>query len=231
MEGKSRTKKQLLNELEKSKQKISELEKKIAKYKENEILLREIHHRARNNMQIISSLLRLQERKLKNKNAREVLKISQNRIRSMALIHEKLHRSNDMAKIDLAQYIQDLAYHLFYSHGVESNAIKLITGMENILLDVDKAVPFALIVNELLTNSLKHAFPNKKKGEIQIKLQSIGREKSEFVVSDNGIGFPEDLDFRNVDSLGMKLVNALVEQIDGNIELHNDEGTSFKITF
>jgi two-component sensor histidine kinase len=231
MEGKSRTRKQLLDELEKSKQRISELEKKIAKYKENEILLREIHHRARNNMQIISSLLRLQERKLKNKNAREVLKISQNRIRSMALIHEKLHRSNNMAKIDLAQYIQDLAYHLFCSHGVDSNAIKLITGMENILLDVDRAVPFALIVNELLTNSLKHAFPNRKKGEIQIRLQSIGQEKFEFVVSDNGIGFPEDLDFRDVDSLGMKLVNTLVEQIEGNIQLLEEKGTSFKITF
>ncbi len=229
MEGKAITKIQLLDELKKSRQKISVLEKKIAECKKYEILLREIHHRVRNNMQIISSLLRLQGKKLGDTDSLEMLKVCQSRIQSMALIHEKLYRSKDLEKIDLAQYIQDLASHLFNTHGVSPDDIKLITMMRKIRIDIDRAVPFALIVNELLTNSLRHAFPKGKKGEIQIELRPISQNKVEFVVSDNGIGLPKDLDFRNVDSLGLKLVNDLVEQMDGNIELQIENGTSFKI--
>jgi len=227
---KSITKNELLNQLNKSKQKISELEKKAAKCKENELLLRELHHRVRNNMQIISSLLRIQARKIKDKKTIDMLKVCQDRIRSMALIHERFCRSDDLVKIELAPFIQDLAVHLFRSHGADSRAIKLITEMTDVQLDIDRAIPFALIANELLTNSLKHAFAKKKYGEIQIDLHPIAQEKFEFVVSDNGVGIPEETDLRNVDSFGLKMVNELVDQMNGNIELVREKGTTFKIT-
>jgi two-component sensor histidine kinase len=228
---KIKTKTQLIDELKTSRQRISQLEKQLDRCKENEILLCEIHHRVRNNMQIISSLLRLQFRKIQDKKLLETLKVCQDRIRSMALIHEKFHHSKNFAKIELAQYIQDLASLLFQSHGVNPNSIRLKAELEEIQLDIDRAVPFGLMANELLTNSLRHAFPDGKKGEIQIKLHPIHQGKLEFVVSDNGVGFPKDLDFHATHSLGMQLVNSLVGQIDGDIELYRGEGTKFKITF
>ncbi|UCE40361.1 MAG: sensor histidine kinase [Candidatus Aminicenantes bacterium] len=207
------------------------MEKALAKCEQHEILLREIHHRARNNMQIISSLLRIQSKKTKEKELQDILRICQNRIRSMSLIHEKFSCSKDLAKIELAQYIHDLAIHLFHSHGVDPDIIKLNSGMEDIQIDINRAIPIGLIVNELITNSLRHAFPDGKKGEIQIKLHPINQGKFEFVVKDNGVGFPKDSGSCDSDSLGMQLVNCLVEQIDGNIELHREGGTQFKITF
>ena len=231
MNDKTKTKTQLIDELEKARQRISQLEKTLDKSKDNEILLCEIHHRVRNNMQIISSLLRLQFRKIKDKKLLETLKVCQGRIRSMALIHDKFYHSKNFAKIELAQYIQDLALLIFRSHGVKPDSIRLNAELEEIQLDIDRAIPFGLMANELLTNSLKHAFPDGKKGEIQISLRPIGQGKFEFVVSDNGVGFPKDLDFHATHSLGMQLVNTLVEQIEGTIELYKGEGTKFKITF
>jgi two-component sensor histidine kinase len=227
----TKSKAQLINELKKCNQRISELEKTLVKCKENEILLSEIHHRVRNNMQIISSLLRLQSKKTKDKKFLDMLRICQNRIRSMSLIHEKFCCSKDPAKIELAQYIHDLAHHLFHSYGVDPDNIKLNSWMEDIQIDINRAIPLGLIINELITNSLKHAFPDGKKGKIQINLHPNNQGKFEFVVKDNGIGFPKDSGSRDSDSLGMQLVNRLVEQIDGNIELHREGGTQFNITF
>ena len=231
MNDKNKTKKQLLDELEKAHQRISQLEKDINKCKDYETLLCEIHHRVRNNMQIISSLLRLQFRNVKDEKLRETLKACQGRIRSMALIHEKFYHSKNFTKIELAQYIQGLALLIFRSHGVNPNRIRLNAELEKIQLDIDRAIPFGLIINELLNNSLRHAFPADRKGEIQIKLHPIDHGKYELVVSDDGVGFPEDLDIRATHSLGMQLVNTLVEQVGGTIELHRGKGTKFKISF
>lgn len=230
MEVNSVTKKKLLDDLERSQKKISVLERKLNQCKKNEILLREIHHRVRNNMQILSSLLRIQGRKIKDKESQKALKVCQGRIRSMTLIHEMFYRSDDLEKIKLAPLVLDLVFHLFVLHGVDPDSIKLTTAMGDIRLDIDRAVPFALIANELLTNSLKHAFPNGKKGEIQIGLHALDGERFEFVVSDNGIGLPEDTDLGKIDSFGLRLVKELVEQIDGGIELRREKGTTFKIT-
>jgi len=231
MKEKTGSKKQLILELEKCRKKVSDLEEKIAKCKNNEILLREIHHRARNNMQIISSLLRLQAKKIKDKKLIEILDVCQNRIQSIALIHEKFQKSKDPARIELAHYIQDLAVLLYRSHGADPNVIRLNTEMENIQVDIDRAIPFGLIVNEVLTNSLRHAFPDGKNGEIRIRLRAVNQRKLEFVLIDNGVGFPEDAAFHKTDSLGLQLVNELAEQIGGDIKLVTEGGTIFKITF
>lgn len=231
MREKTITKTNLIDELKKSSQRISELEKEVAKGKENEILLREIHHRVRNNMQIISSLLRLQSKKIKDKKLLEILKVSQSRIRSMALIHEKFYRSTDLARIELDKYIQDLALYLCHMYGIAPNIIKLNTDMENIHIEINKAVCLGLITNELISNSLRHAFPNNHKGEIRIGLRKIIDSKYELVITDNGVGFPEDIDFPNSSSLGIQLVNELVKQIEGNIDFNGKRGAVFRITF
>ena len=214
--------------LEASKRKKAE-ENLKASLKEKEILMKEIHHRAKNNLTIISSLLNLQSRHINDKEALNVFKESQNRARSMALIHEKLYRSDDLRKIDFGEYIRSLTIELFNSYRA-SQGIELNMNITNIDLDINTAVPLALIVNEIVTNSLKYAFPDKKTGNVSV---SFGKDDDELklIVEDNGIGFPMDLDFRNTNSLGMQLVNSLTEQIKGNIKLERDEGTKFIIDF
>jgi PAS domain S-box-containing protein len=214
--------------LEASKRKKAE-ENLKASLKEKEILMKEIHHRAKNNLTIISSLLNLQSRHINDKEALNIFKESQNRARSMALIHEKLYRSDDLRKIDFGEYMRSLTVELFNSYRA-SQEIELNMNITNIDLDINTAVPLALIVNEIVTNSLKYAFPDKKTGNVSV---SFGKDADELklIVEDNGIGFPIDLDFRNTNSLGMQLVNSLTEQIKGNIKLERDEGTRFIIDF
>ena len=231
MKEKTISKTNLIDELKKSSQRISELEKEVAKGKENEILLRESHHRIRNNLQIISSLFRLQSMKIKDKKLQEILRVSQSRIRSMALIHEKLCHSTDLARIELDKYIQDLALNLYHMYGIAPNIIKLNTDMENIHIEINKAVCLGLIINELISNSLRYAFSNNHKGEIRIGLRKIIDSRYELVISDNGVGFPEDIDFPNSSSLGIQLVYELVKQIEGNIDFNGIEGAVFRITF
>ena len=193
--------------------------------KEKEVLLKEVHHRVKNNLQIISSLLNLQSKYIKDDQALEMFKESRNRIRSMTLIHEKLYRSKDLANIDVAEYIQNLSSNLFRSYS--AGRISLKTQVDDMLLST--AIPCGLIINELVSNSLKHAFPEKQ-GEIYVNLhRDDGR--STLIVSDNGVGFPENVDFRNTDSLGLQLVCTLTDQLDGAIELNRRDGTEFKITF
>lgn len=198
--------------------------------KKNEMLLKEIHHRIKNNLQVISSLLYLQSKDIKDKDVLEMFKESQNRVKSMALAHEKLYRSKDMERVDTGEYIKDLANYLFQSYSIDSKVIGLNIKAENILLGIDVAIPCGFIINELITNSLKHAFPDGRKGELCIDFHS---ENNKFIlaIGDNGIGLPEDLDIRNTETLGLKLVTTLVEQIRGNIELDRSNGTKFKITF
>ena len=210
-------------------QKIAE-EKIKKSLNEKEVLLREIHHRVKNNMQIISSLLHHQMEYIEGKNITDIFSDSQNRILSMALVHEKLYQSSDMRNVDFKEYINDLGANLFQSYNV--NYIKLNVNVEDISVDIDLAIPAGLIINELITNSLKYAFPDGKKGEINISFRSIGENMLELVVSDNGIGLPKDLDFRNTKTLGLHLVTLLAEdQLHGKIDINRDKGTEFRIKF
>ncbi len=197
---------------------------------EKEMLLKEIHHRVKNNLMIISSLLNLQSQYIKDKASQDIFKESQNRARSMALIHERLYQSTDLKRIDFGEYITSLATELFHTYVSAPSLIEQKINVEDILLDINTAIPLGLIVNELITNSLKHAFPEGKNGEINIDFHSKD-DQYELTVKDNGIGFPEDIDFQNTDSLGLRIVNSLTEQIDGEITLDTNNGTKFKITF
>jgi two-component sensor histidine kinase len=215
------------------------LQKEAAKtansLKEKELLLREIHHRVKNNMQVMSSLLKLQSRNVKDEQQIEMLKESQNRIKAMALIHEKLYRSKDFANVEFNDYIKDLVNDLFLSYKVSSSDIELKMNIDNISLGIDTAIPCGLIVNELVSNSLKYAFPKGKNGEIRISLRRIADLKSdmfELIVSDNGVGISQDLDFRNTESLGLRLITNLAEnQLQGKVKLDRSKGTEFQIKF
>jgi len=200
--------------------------------KEKELLLREIHHRVKNNIQVISSLLNLQSEYIKEEKYRAMFKESQNRILSMSLIHEKLYQSSDLTKLDFSEYIKDLVDDLFQYYGVNTGTIASNINVENVSLEVDSAIPCGLIINELVTNSLKYAFPEGRKGELKLSLRPIDDNMVELIIGDNGIGIPEELDFRNTDSLGLHLVTILVEnQLHGEISLDRSNGTEFKIEF
>ena len=203
---------------------LRERERSLA---EKEVLLKEIHHRVKNNLQIISSLLWMQSRQVDTE-ALSLFKDSQSRVQTMALIHEQLYQSPDIAQIDFEQYLQTLMRSLFRSYGV-SGAIALDINVNAPPLTIDIALPCGLIVSELVSNALKYAFPNDESGKIWIDFGS----DAELVlrVSDNGIGLPQDLDFRNSASLGLLVVCDLTEQLDGTIELNRTDGTTFKITF
>ena len=202
-----------------------------AALREKKVLLKEIHHRVKNNMQVISSLLRLQSRHIKDKEALELFEESRDRIKSMALVQEQLYQSGDLARIDIAVYIRNLTTHLFTGYGVISTGINFDIEIKDVLLDVNTAIPCGLIINELVTNSLKHAFPDGRGGEIKIAMRTIKDNPIELIVSDTGIGFPEDLDFQNTDSLGLQIVCALVDQLNGTIELDRAGSAEFTIAF
>lgn len=210
--------------------KLSE-EKIRAALREREVMLREIHHRVKNNMQIISSLLRLQSRQIKNKKILDIFNVGQNRIRSMALIHESLYQSKDLSKINFVDYIKRLTTHLFSMYRIGLERIQLKVDVDDVFLDINRAIPCGLIVNELVTNSLKHAFPNGREGRIVVKMNGNGRGQISLIVKDNGIGFPEDLDFQKTETLGMQLVTDLVTQIEGKIKLMRERGTEFQVVF
>jgi len=203
-----------------------------ASLKEKEILLQEVHHRVKNNMQIISSLFSLQSGHIKDKQAFEIFKSSQHRVRSMALIHERLYQSKDFTRVDFAEYAQSLSSHLFSSHGINPGAVKLNLKIKDVFLDLNTAIPCGLIINELVSNSLKHAFTEDKKGKIEIAMHPLNKDEMEVIVSDNGVGLPKKVDFRKTDSLGLHLVNILAEdQLHGDIKLDRTKGTSFHIRF
>ncbi len=215
------------------------LQKEAAKtadsLKEKEMLLREIHHRVKNNMQVMSSLLRLQSRNVKDEHTIEMVKESQNRIKVMALIHEKLYRSKDFANVEFNDYIKDLVNDLFLSYKVSSSDIELKMDIDTISLGIDTAIPCGLIINELVSNSLKYAFSKDMDGEIRISLHRIADLQSdmfELIVSDNGVGISQELDFKKVDSLGLRLINNLAEnQLQGEVKLDRRRGTKFQIKF
>jgi PAS domain S-box-containing protein len=202
-----------------------------ASLQEKEVLLKEIHHRVKNNMQVISSLLSLQSRHLEDPKAIGMFKDSQHRIRSMALVHEKLYQAKDLSRIDFGQYLQNLIVYLVHSYQIDSGRVGLKIDVGGAALDINTAIPCGLIVNELVTNAIKHAFPSGRKGEIRVTLRRGTSGKMALTVGDNGIGWPPEADFRRTETLGMQLVTMLVDQLDGSIDLEKKPGTAFRISF
>lgn len=196
---------------------------------EKEILLREIHHRVKNNLQVMSSLLNLQSQHILDPRDVDAFRASMDRIKSMALIHDKLYRSQNLATVYLPDYVDDLSRGLVQTYAL-GKMVELRTDIAPIVLDIDTATHLGLMINELLSNSLKHAFPGNLDGNITIGIREDGKG-IEILVSDNGIGFPEDLDFMNTTSLGMQLVVTLVEQLEGTISLAREDGTAFRVVF
>jgi|GEM_PF-5945522 len=199
--------------------------------REKELLLKEIHHRVKNNLQVVSSMLQLQSEYITDKDLLKIFMESRNRIDTMALIHEKIYCSKDLARIDIAEYIEELTSNLMITCGVNTELIKLNIDVSKVLFDVNTSIPCGLIINELVSNSLKHAFPKGGKGEIHITFQPAADNKYILIIRDNGAGFPEGTDFKNTQTLGLKLVTTLINQIDGTIELIKEKGTTFKIIF
>jgi len=197
---------------------------------EKEILLKEIHHRVKNNLQIISSLLHLQSTQLQNEELVRAFEDSQYRIRSMALIHEELYQSEDLARLDFAAYVRRLTEHLLESFGVEEERVRLSIQVDSVLLTIDKAIPMGLIISELVSNSLKHAFPGDRQCLIAVELRVDGEDPFCLTVGDDGVGFPEGVDYRTTNSLGLRLVNTLVGQLKANLELADAPGTTFTIS-
>ena len=198
--------------------------------REKELLLQEIHHRVKNNMQIISSLFNL-EALHASPETREILKKGQTRILSLSLVHERLYRSIDLSRINLSEYIQDLAVHLFQVYLVDSSQIRLETDLEEVSLDINSAIPFGLILNELIANALKHAFPDGRKGVVRIRLARAPGDSVEFQVFDDGVGLPEGIDFQNPASFGFEIVSLLVGQLEAEISLERKGGTTFTLKF
>jgi PAS domain S-box-containing protein len=206
------------------------IEKIESSLKEKEVLLKEIHHRVKNNLQIISSLLNLQSGYIKDKESIEIFKESQNRVRSMALIHEKLYQSKDMSQIDFSEYVTELVSNLFSSYSLNSALITLHQDINNIMLEIDLAINLGLIINELVSNAFKHGFPSGRKGNLYISMKK-DEQKYELTIEDDGIGFSSEIDFRKTESLGLQLIITLVEQIGGEIFLFTDNGSKFVIKF
>jgi PAS domain S-box-containing protein len=209
--------------------KITETELKES-INEKKILLKEIHHRVKNNMQIISSLLSLQRQYVNDDESINILKESQNRVKSMAMIHEKLYGSKNFNKICFQNYIESLVWDLFYSYSIENDTIIPILEVDDIELNIETSIPCGLIITELVSNCLKYAFPDKHEGELKVSLK-IKENSYALTISDNGIGFPEHIDFKNTKTLGLELVNNLVEQLEGTIQLNTNQGTEFIIKF
>jgi PAS domain S-box-containing protein len=198
--------------------------------KEKEVLLKEVHHRVKNNLQVISSILSLQSSYVEDEQLQNVLRESQNRIKTMSFIHENLYQKDQFSSIDFSEYIKNLSTNLLHSYQIYSNLVEIKYALSSVFLSLDQAIPCGLIVNELVSNSLKHAFPEGKKGTIEIKLT----EENGLVhlwVKDDGIGMPKNFDVAHSETLGIQLVVSLSEQLDAKLHINNDRGTEYLITF
>lgn len=203
---------------------------------EKEVLLKEIHHRVKNNFQIISSLLSLQTMSIEDEKIVHLLQESRDRIQSMALIHERLYRSENFSYIDFREYTESIAEQISSSYGTKYGSIRLEINADKVSLTLDSAIPLGLILNELLTNAYKHAFPNEKTGSIRISLRAIGQDEGELIVQDDGVGLRDDFKARRTGSLGMELIHTLVNQIRGLLTISSPpegsrRGTLVRIQF
>ena len=216
----------IMDDVTESKQAIEQIKTSLH---EKEVLLKEIHHRVKNNMQVITSLLSLQSKTIVDPKALAVFEDSQNRVKSMALIHETLYQSKDLSRINFAEYLQKLVAHVSRSYRIRPT-VKINLHVSDVSLPIDTAVPCGLIINELASNALKYAFPADTKGEVNVTFGHTGDQYT-LCVSDTGVGLPPDFDPEQGKSLGMKLVRMLTTQLSGEIECRNGVGTSFQITF
>ncbi|OPX58313.1 MAG: nitrate/nitrite sensor protein NarQ [Methanobacterium sp. PtaB.Bin024] len=218
---------ELEDEVKERKSAEEELKKSLG---EKELLMKEIHHRVKNNLMVIYSLLNLQSRYIKDKETKDIFQESQRRARSMALIHELLYQSQQHNEVDFGSYIHTISTELFRNYSLNSEQVKLNLKTEDIMLDVNTAVPLGLIVNELVSNSMKHAFPDEREGEIDIR---FFKEDDNYVlvVKDDGVGMPPDLDINTTETLGLQVVDSLITQIHGDLKLIREGGTTFQISF
>jgi len=201
-----------------------------ASLKEKEILLKEIHHRVKNNMQVISSLLSLQARLMKDPKSREAIRESQNRVLSIALVHEKLYQSKNLARIHYDDYLKKIGENLIHSYGISAGKIRLDIHADDMVLPINKAIPVSLIINEMLSNALKYAFPKEKKGIITIDFRRAGDHYT-LIVKDDGVGLPKKIVLDTIETLVLQLVNSLVAQIQGTLSLQRVNGTEYRIDF
>lgn len=206
-------------------------EKMRASLEEKEVLLREIHHRVKNNLQVMSSLLSLQRRHVSDGQSRLGFLDTENRVRSMALVHEQLYQAGNMAKLEVSDYVTRLLRHLVASFGEVSGGASCETDIDDVSFGINTAVPVGLIITELVSNSLKHAFPDYRGGVVKVSLNQTEPGRLELVVADNGVGLPPEFDFTNVESLGLRLVRIFVDQLGGRIEVAREGGTTIKVSF
>lgn len=210
-------------------QRVANEERIRTSLREKEALLREIHHRVKNNLQVVSSLLNLQARGVSEDSTRRMFEESRNRILSMSLLHESLYQSSSLSRIDFAEYIQQLASHLFRSYGASADRIRYRPALDKLFLNLDAAVPCGLIINELVSNALKYAFPDNRAGEIRIEFRELPGDKVRLIVADDGIGIGNKM--ATAKTLGLRLVHTLAEQLDAKVEVISPPGTEIRLTF
>jgi two-component sensor histidine kinase len=206
-------------------------EKLLSSLQEKEVLLKEVHHRVKNNLQVIISLLRLQSRYLDDPRLLELLQASQNRIRSMAMIHEQLYASQNFARVDFDEYIKNLITHLYVVYGVSPNRVSFKVQAAKIYLDINRAISCGMIINELVSNALRHAFPENRQGEIIVSLKQDEIGRFYLLVKDNGVGLPEAVEVEKAATLGLQIVRILVHQLGGSLRVIRSHGTTFSISF
>ncbi len=199
--------------------------------KEKEVLLSEIHHRVKNNLQIIDSLIGMQSEKVTDKKALAAFQESQNRVRSIAMIHQILYESHDFSKVEIASVIRSLIDNLILSYGIEPEQISIDMDLAKVHLPIDKSIPLGLIINEIVTNTLKHAFPKDFHGQLNIRLRNEELGNISLTIEDTGVGIEGDFDVETSSSLGLQLVQALVDQLDGTLDVHYRDPTRFQIDF
>jgi PAS domain S-box-containing protein len=202
-----------------------------ASLREKEVLLQEVHHRVKNNLQVISSLINMQLRRLKDASTRETLSQCRHRVQAIALIHEQLYRSKSLASVPLPDYISSLARDIVQAAGVPATNVALGVAIADIALPVDQAIPCGLVLNELMTNALKHAFPDGRQGSLRINVERLGDSHLRLTVADDGVGLPAAFDIGSCQSMGLYLVNTLAAQLNARLEADSRGGTSFQLTF
>jgi len=213
-----------------SQRKLAE-ERIQASLREKEALLKEVHHRVKNNLQVVSSLLGLQSRLIPDPTTRKTFQESQNRVHSMALVHERLYESESLSEIDSQEYVSELTAHLFRSYGVSASRVRLKLHVDQARMNMDVAVPCGLVLNELVSNCLKYAFPDGREGEVRIDLHKDGDYPAYLSVSDNGVGIPADVTLWSTKSLGLRLVRILADQMGAIVKVNSGTGTEVKLNF
>jgi len=222
------TQKAMLNLLDDLTQEKDKVASSLA---EKDVLLREIHHRVKNNLQVTSGLLHLQSKHARDEETRELFVESMSRVKSMALVHEKLYESVNLSAVDFAEYVRDLVRELVRLYGAAERHVNVETNIPPISIELDACVNLGLIINELVSNALKHAFPNGREGHVWISLAPAGEGELCLSVRDDGVGLGPDLNIAAVRTMGLQLVAGLTKQIDGSLEVERTNGTDFRITF